>query len=156
MKNPPNLWEKMFFFQMFQASNKQIQVIVPWKCAVWWRSLLFKRWSCMTYIERKKDFQGEQDLPFTLFNVNNMYYFIPLDPKTMKNDEKWRFWTPNVWVITPRNKGNMGSHGMKYHYSHQIQPLCPRHGVDIQLRPLENPIFPPTTSDAPEIRRQRP
>lgn len=42
----------------------------------------------MTYIERKKKFQGEQDLPFTLFNINNIYYLIRLDPKTMKNDEK--------------------------------------------------------------------
>ena len=25
--------------------------------------------------------------------------------------EKWRFSTPNIWVITPKNEGNVGSHG---------------------------------------------
>ncbi len=25
--------------------------------------------------------------------------------------EKWRFYTKNVWVITPKNEGNVGSHG---------------------------------------------
>ena len=31
-----------------------------------------------------------------------------LDPQ---NHEIWKFYTPNIWVITPKNEGNVGSHG---------------------------------------------
>ncbi len=39
-----------------------------------------------------------------------------LPPPTLgpQNHEKWRFWTPNIWVITPKNEGTVGSHGSYY------------------------------------------
>ena len=34
---------------------------------------------------------------------------------TWKPMEKWRFKkTPNIWVITPKNEGNVGLHGISY------------------------------------------
>ena len=38
----------------------------------------------------------------------------PLTSLGPQNHEKWRFWTPNIWVITPKNEGNVGSHGSSW------------------------------------------
>ena len=49
-----------------------------------------------------------------------------LDPQ---NHEQWRFYTPNIWVITPKNEGNLGSHGKMfidviYVYFFQMASWC--------------------------------
>ena len=34
-----------------------------------------------------------------------IYFIEPLPTLGPKKDEKWRFYTPKIWIITPKNKG---------------------------------------------------
>ncbi len=49
-------------------------------------------------------------IPDGVVTVGWMYLdlqVVPSKPYTLgpQNHEKWRFWTPNIWVITPKNEG---------------------------------------------------
>ena len=41
-----------------------------------------------------------------------------------QNHEKWRFYTPNIWVITPKNVGNVGSHGSLWAFTNSFVGEC--------------------------------
>ncbi len=47
----------------------------------------------------------------TVKHVDNISHIINATPRTLgrQNHEKWRFWTPNIWVITLKMKV-VGSH----------------------------------------------
>ena len=56
-----------------------------------------------------------------------------------QNHEKWRFYTPNIWVMTPKNEGNVGSHGAFLKSSESPPFKESTHRMFMQARPVGSP-----------------